>query len=241
MVVLRELSKESVLNIRSITMSAQVLKRSFWLSGQKLSIIPLKFGFNNKSEQVFKQIIIKSQIRYSWWLFFLFSYLTTFFELYYSLALFETQNLIGIMYHLFIIVSKTGAMVVVFTLQEKSMEICEFLNELYPKPNSGIFDIKSVFNKKHFDFYSVFLSTSTMGVCLFYVLFAPILAFIVPCLHENPLLKILISDCKSNMFRIVIYVTQLSFMLPVSAIASTGYCILLITLKELTKSTAEIW
>ncbi len=222
-------------------MSAQVLRSCFWYSGSVLSIIPLKGSYVKNRVLLFKPIVIRPIIRYSWWLFFIFSLFFTSFDLYNSLTLYKTKNIVRIAYHIFMFLNKTASTAVSFVFQNKSYEICKLLNYFFQKSSVSKSTKTSVKCKKRSNMFTIFLWSSNFGIVIFYLLITPIFALTFSCVHNNPLVEFLFNDCKALKFRIVIYVIQFLFMLHVSAMGPLGFCTVLVTLSELTRNLENLW
>ncbi len=212
-------------------MSAQLLQTCFWFGGSKLSIIPLKGSSVKNGVRTFEVLILSPLVRYIWCTFLIISLLVTLFDLYHSFSKFETLNLARIVYHFFILLVKTASTIIAFVLNQKCSAICKLLNSLSPQN----------IQKSKLNMFTIFLSTSTFGVGIFYLVIIPLFALAFPCTHNTPLVPILFSDCASLAFRVAIVLTQFSFMLPVSAMGTICYSIVLITLSELAKHLENLW
>ncbi len=221
-------------------MSAKVLGFCFWFGGTKLSLIPLKSCYARNSVITFKVLVITPILRNIWWLFLLFSFLVTSHDLCLSLMVNDTKNLVRIMYHTFMLIIKTASTAFVFVFQDKPTEICNLLNCL-SQQSSQTFNSKASTNNKRSSMILVLLWISTFEVFTFYLFIIPLFAMALPCAHDSPMVKFLFSDCSSIIFRFTIFITQFLFMLPVSAIAISGSCIVLFTLRELTTRIGLLW
>ncbi len=214
-------------------MSAQVLQFCFWFGGSKLSFIPLKGGNARNSVPTFEVLAIRPLVRYKWCLFLILSLLLTFYDLYHSIFSFRRLNLVRIVYHLFLLLVKTATITVSIVFDEKSCEICKLLNSL-------TYLSFKIINRKPSKLFQIVYNTGTFGFGIFYLFFTPLVAIAFPCTHTSPLVRIFFTDCNSTVFRVLICFTQFAFMLPVSAIGSTGYSLLLLTLSDLSRNLENL-
>ncbi len=217
-------------------MSAQLLRYCFWLSGSKLCIIPLKCRIAPNSGLRVEKIIIKRQVQYRWLLFFLFSFLVTCYDLFCSWPLSKTRNLVRIIYHIFLLLIKIASMVLAYVFQTKCTYISMLINNFFHQKSKTTGGKLLVRHQKRANIFLVYLWTSTFVVFIFYLFITPTFSIFVPCLHDSGFVQIVFSDCKSIIFRTAIWFAQFSFMVPVSAMASTGFSMVFLTLSELDRS-----
>lgn len=219
-------------------MSINIQSYCFWLSGSKFSLIPLKYCFKSNGIFQVEQIVIRPIVRFSWWLLIMFSYIITLYDLYHTLTYFETKNLIRIMYHIFLLLTKTATIVDTAVFQNKSLEICNLLNILSGK---WVANINSTVRKNRSSSFVVFTTTGTLSTFMFYIFITPAIAIVKPCLHDSVLVWMPFVECNSLTFRIVAYLFQFFSMLPTSALGATAFCTVLMTLGDLSTQIKNLW
>lgn len=221
-------------------MTAQVLQACFWFAGSKLSIIPLKCSNVSNSRVKFEHFVVRPLYRYIWWIFFIFSIIITFYDLYHSFTYYKTINLVRIVYHIFLLLVKTATTIMAFVFQGQSSDICTLLIVLSHQSSQMLRNKCSASHKNQLNIFIIFLWTSTFGVGVFHLIITPSFEIAFPCLHNNPLVPILFSDCTSPLFRITVYLIQILFMLPVSAISITVYSMVFVILSEITNKLKNL-
>ncbi len=225
----------------SSKVAIEITNYSFWFSCSKLRIFPLQIKFYPGYVFVEHQHRYSTHCIYFWRIFLFISWLITTFELYSGLNFSDTKNLVKILYHLHFFVTKTACIPIAFACQTKSEIIAKLLNSIWQNNVSYFIRKPRTSSNTKDKLFVMLLLSSTLGFILFYLLFCPAIAFVLPCLHDTPLLHLLPISCSTGSFRLVIYFVQFAFMLPIAAMYISTAPVLLVALKELNTKLGNLW
>lgn len=218
----------------------KIICYSVWLTGSKLGLIPLKsVSLNNRL--YLKPHLSKQNYKKIWYIFLIVSCAYTAFELYSSLMLSKTKNLVKITYQIFMLIIKSGAISCVYVFQTKCSEVCQLINSFYDFEQYSFICGKSLIYRSEDKTFLLLLRCCTLGLFCFYGVFTPAVALVVPCLHKNPFTQLFTVSCSSKLFQTTIYFTQVAFMLPVASIAAILASFTLVTLKQITTINQQPW
>lgn len=218
----------------------KIICYSVWLTGSKLGLIPLKhISLNNRL--YLKPHLCKQKYKNIWYMFLVVSCAYTVFELYSSLMFPKNKNLVKITYQIFMLIIKSGAISCVYVFQTKFYEVSQLINSFYEFEQLNFVYSKSQISRSKDKTFLLLLRCCTLGLFCFYLSFTPAISLVVPCLHENPITQLFTVSCSSKLFRTIIYFTQVAFILPVASIAAILASFTLVTLKQITRITQQLW
>lgn len=232
-------SKHQLFTMSSKTV-IRIISNSFWLSSSKLCLFSLQIKYYSGNLYVKYQRTSSHSI-YFWRIFLIFSWLITAFELYCSLNCSRKKNLVKILYHFYLFIIKIACIAIAVAYQTKTQDIAQLLNCLWQKKSTFLIYKPTARSDAQNKLFTFSLVICTFGLFVFYLLFYPAIAFVLPCLHDNPLLHLLHICFSTTLFRLVVYFIQFAFMLPVAAMCISTTPVLLVALYEINKKLDNLW
>lgn len=153
----------------------------------------------------------------------------------------DSQNLILVVYHGFLLLAKFSTYSSIYIFNTNSIEIVHLFNCLY-KRASFVRLRKSKYKKESkSNRFPVFLVVCAASLCIFFLLFLPTVALLLPIIYETEFNRWHIASCKVKWIRIYLFMTQFLFCLPISAFAPLFSTSCLLTLKVLWESLENLW
>lgn len=170
--------------------------------------------------------------KYIWSTFLTFSIIISTAELYLnSRSGLEATNILKSLYHAFSLLTKLGSYTSLLVFNINSSEITHLLNLLSRKKELACANQRNkLFEDKLFAIFVLLCSVSL--VVLSFLL--PLVAFTLPCFHNNHFLSSYFNSCHSTSFRIYLWLTQMLYLLPMTTLGPVMAITCLVTLKEIT-------
>lgn len=209
-------------------------------SSKCLSLHPIQMKYTKNRYHVFRAKL--TQIMQQFWISILtLSFTVTLIELSCSLKG-KDKNLLTVLYHLFLLLSKLTSLLWLFVLNQKSYEITQLLYYFcqYPKSflvalNQPKNKLNSMVNSK----FSYFLTISLIVLSMFYIAFLPLVTLMVPCLH--PVLLIIHGNCSNIVVRSAAFIVQLFVLMPACGVGCVGISVALVIVNEIFTNLNKCW
>ncbi len=153
----------------------------------------------------------------------------TIFEFCYFCTLESPINLIMLLYHGTLIISKSSACIGFFVFKTSSLEFCQLLNAIF---FTSFGTHKQVSQKRPIRketgsniLFPFLLAGVAVFLLFFYFVAIPTITLMVPCFHKTPL-TFWLGNCNTVRFRIVVSVLNFIFMIPIGSLGAMGTCCL---------------
>lgn len=216
-----------------------VLKFLISFSHKQLALVPIHIHTKRKNESVVKYTKFKNSSIYFWQITLTFSFIVSILELFYHVNKAE-RNFVKIIFHAFLLFAKWCGYTFVLFCNINAASFSQFLNCLY-KTNCEVIAWKSKIKDGN-EIFNILTIVCALGVCSFYLIFAPIAVFAMPWLHKDSYSVILGTfECSSVYFRTYLLVTQLVFLAPVWIMGPIMSTCCLVTVQEISTRLQNIW
>lgn len=217
-----------------------VLRICFNIPSSKFGPLELYF-VRSQNKILVKQLCKSLRIKCAWAILQAFSIVLTITELHYFLSKSGLKHLLTILYHAFLLTSKIGSAVYLCYFTFRVSVILQFFNCLCQKPKGVVSSSYSQLKRQKDKFLLILLLSCVINTFLFFLILIPLVVFVTPCLHENPLTLMLIRfPCTSTPFRIVVSVVQTILMVPLFITSSTVASTILTTLSEISDNFEKL-
>lgn len=223
-----------------------VLKFLINFSHKELALVPIHINSKRKNESVVKYTKLKSSSIYFWQITLTFSFIGSILELFYHVNKTE-RNFVKILFHAFLLFAKWCGYTFVLFSNTNASSFPQFLNCLYKnKCGKEIVSKSKIKGKRHVkhgnEVFNILTVVSALGVCSFYLIFVPVVVFVMPWLHKDFYSDILGTfECSSLYFRTYLLVTQIVFVAPVWIISPIMSTCCLVTLQEISTRLQNLW
>ncbi len=209
------------------------------LNSKTFSLHPIQIYFTNNQPNIFKTSISRRK-QYFWLTLLILSFTKTTIELYHNLNC-KNKNLLSVLFHLFLLLSKFTAFLWIFVFNVRSSEIIQMLRYfcLHPvKFVEPLVEKQSYTNAKTEFKFNCFIIIGVISLYGFYMFFIPICSLFYPCLHSS---LSSLASCSNTTFRVTIFMFQIFVLAPVTSMGCTGMCICLVTKKEFYINLEFVW
>lgn len=188
---------------------SQIYKTFFDLCYWIFPTVPLKLVYQNEHANpltLFSPDKTNTYFRF-WFIVQIISLYQTILELVYTCLYTEAKNLIILLYLGVLFLSKLTAFLWFGLCYNEAHSLNMLLSCLVNRKNiiTKLPVSKSI--------YTILVCTAANLVVLFVVMF-PILAFILPCLHDTPILRFVFGQCSTFLFRVFLSASTFVFMVP---------------------------
>lgn len=208
-----------------------------------LGLFPLYFRKSTRTNSFTVRIInISKPTKSCWSAILCISLAVSCLELYLSSTVSKTKNILKILYHGFLLLSKFGAYSCIYVFHNKIFELMQLWKYLCSKQLARVqlHANKNFLLKKSNKFYLLIIMC-TFSMFIFYLIFLPIVVVTLPCLHDALIISYFFPSCNESSFRLFLLLTQLIFLVPITAtgpiVSATG----LVTLKEISIVLNYLW
>lgn len=220
-----------------------LLSKFYNYGTNNLGLFPLYFRKSTGTNSFTVRIRnISEPTKYCWSAILCISLAVSCLELYLSLTVNKTKNILKILYHGFLLLSKIGAYSCIYVFHNKIFELMQLWKYLCSKQLARV----QVHANKNFPFkkskqFYLLIIMCIFSMFIFYLIFLPIVVVTLPCLHDALRINYLFPSCNESWFRLFLLLTQLIFLVPITAtgpiVSATG----LVTLKEISIALNSLW
>lgn len=152
----------------------------------------------------------------------------------------DSKSILTILYHAFLVLLKFSSSTYIIVFNRNAFEIVQLLNYMCKnEPNILAYNR----NQKCLQskLFSAMVFTIGISLSVFFILFLPFVAVVLPCLHERQIFTMYFSSCNRLWFRLYLFTTQVIYMAPIALLSPILSTACLVTLNEILNALKNLW